>query len=56
MQVMLEHRGFRNLRPDHPARHGLVDQAFTDMMGRWWGDLAMSYRNHVANKGAPPLA
>jgi len=55
-QVSLEHRGFSKLRPDHPVRHGLLDEAFTDMMGRWWGELAMAYRNYVANRPNPPLA
>jgi len=50
-QVTLEHRGFASLRPDHPVRHGLEGQAFTDMMGRWWGELAMSFRNYIADRG-----
>jgi hypothetical protein len=45
--VTLEHRGWAALRPDHPARHGKVDQAFTDDLGRWWGDLATAYRQWV---------
>ncbi|WP_394828599.1 SRPBCC domain-containing protein [Pendulispora albinea] len=49
-QVTLEHRGFSTLRPDHPVRHGLPGQAFTDSMGRWWGELAISFRNHVAHQ------
>lgn len=43
-QVTLEHRGWAAIRDDHPARHGLDDRGFTEMIGRWWGELVSSYR------------
>jgi uncharacterized protein YndB with AHSA1/START domain len=47
-QVTLEHRGWASLPDDHPVRHGVGSgQAFTDMIGLWWGDLATSYRAFV---------
>jgi hypothetical protein len=48
--VTLEHRGWASLREDHPARHGLVGGAFSRMIGRWWGDLMTSLREHTANR------
>ncbi|MFO0985355.1 MAG: SRPBCC domain-containing protein [Planctomycetota bacterium] len=53
-QVTLEHRGWASLPDDHPVRRGLGSgQAFADMIGLWWGELATSYRAHVsgARKG-----
>jgi len=35
------------LRPDHPARHSLVGPAFSSTIGRWWGDLMTSMREHA---------
>lgn len=35
-RVVLEHRGWETLPPDHPARHGLGDRAFLTMQGGWW--------------------
>jgi len=49
-QVTLEHRGWSKLRPDHPVRHGQQGHVFTDPIGQWWGELAMSFRLHVARK------
>ncbi len=49
-QVTLEHRGWAALRKDHPVRHGMFGQAFTDSIGMWWGDLLVGMRAHVANK------
>ncbi len=46
-QVTVEHRGWAALRKDHPARHGMFGQAFTDMIGLWWGDLLVGMRAHV---------
>ncbi len=46
--VTVEHRGWSHLRPDHPARHGLVDGAFAAMIGGWWGELLGALREHVA--------
>jgi len=41
-QVTLEHRGWKTLRPDHPARHGLDDNAYGGALALWWSDLLRS--------------
>jgi hypothetical protein len=33
-----------NLRPDHPARHGLQGGEFSRMIGLWWGEQLSSLR------------
>jgi len=43
-RVVLEHRGWEALRPEHPARHGLSGEAFSSMIGLHWGDLITAYR------------
>ena len=43
-RVTLCHRGFAQLRKDHPARHGLPNAEFLRMMGLWWGELMTSFR------------
>ncbi len=40
--VTLTHRGWSQIRDDHPARHGLSTQAFCRMLGMWWADLLKS--------------
>jgi uncharacterized protein YndB with AHSA1/START domain len=37
--VTVMHRGWSQVRPDHPARHGLADAEFIRMIGLWWADL-----------------
>lgn len=46
-RVVLEHRGWEALRPDHPARHGLSGESFSGMIGLHWGDLITGYRQHL---------
>lgn len=46
-RITLEHRGWAAIRGDHPVRHGQVGHGFTDMIGRWWGDLATALRRHI---------
>jgi uncharacterized protein YndB with AHSA1/START domain len=41
-RVTVEHRGWERFAPDHPVRHGLQGDAFTAMMGVFWGDLLVS--------------
>ena len=48
--VRLEHRGWSRVREDHPARHGQAPQVFIASMGRFWGDLLSSLREHVAKQ------
>ena len=43
-RVTLEHSGWSRLRPDHPARHGLADEAYARMLGGWWTDQFVSLR------------
>ena len=45
--VTIEHRGWRRLRPDHPARHGQDLRAFYVTLARYWGDLASALRDHT---------
>ncbi len=43
-KVVLEHRGWASIRPDHPVRHGLDPTGFGRMMGMWWGDQLTGWR------------
>jgi uncharacterized protein YndB with AHSA1/START domain len=52
-EVTVEHRGWKALRDDHPARHGLVGSAFSRSLGMFWGDLMTSMREHVSETRAP---
>jgi uncharacterized protein YndB with AHSA1/START domain len=47
-QLVLVHRGFAALRPDHPVRHGEPPAAFVGRLGQWWGKLLTSLREHTA--------
>ena len=47
-RVVLEHRGWEALRPDHPARHGLSGESFSGMIGLHWGDLVTAYRQYTS--------
>jgi len=46
-RVVLEHRGWKALRKDHPARHGLDDVAYSRMLGMWWSELLSSMRERT---------
>lgn len=46
-ELRLVHSGFAALRPDHPVRHGEEAAVFIGRLGRWWGDLLSSLREHV---------
>jgi activator of HSP90 ATPase len=37
-RVTVIHRGWSQLRGDHPARHGLSVTEFIRMIGLWWGE------------------
>lgn len=51
--VTVRHRGWSQIRPDHPARHNLPVQEFIRMMGMWWADLATSLREHAEPPSEP---
>ncbi len=40
--VTVVHRGWAQIRPDHPARHGQDDGAFLRSTGMWWADTLRS--------------
>lgn len=40
--VTVTHRGWSQIRKDHPVRHGHAPIAFFRMIGGWWGDLLRS--------------
>jgi uncharacterized protein YndB with AHSA1/START domain len=45
--VTLIHRGWAQIRPDHPARHGQPSGPYLRSLGLWWGDLLTALRVHV---------
>jgi uncharacterized protein YndB with AHSA1/START domain len=47
-RVTVTHSGWSQIRPDHPARHGLASPAFLRMMGLWWADLLTGLRERTA--------
>ena len=49
--VTVRHRGWADIRPDHPARHELEAAPFLRMMGMWWGDLLTSLRELAERPG-----
>jgi uncharacterized protein YndB with AHSA1/START domain len=50
--VTVRHRGWAQIRPDHPARHGQPVPQFIRSMGMWWADLMTSLREHAATRGS----
>lgn len=49
-QLVLVHRGFAALRPDHPVRHGEPVDKFIATIGLWWGNLVTSLREHARDR------
>lgn len=49
--VTVKHRGWADIRPDHPARHGQEVGPFLRVMGMWWGDLMTSLRELAEGGG-----
>jgi uncharacterized protein YndB with AHSA1/START domain len=49
-RVTLVHRGWAGIRPDHPVRHGQDVVPFIGSMGRWWGELLSSLREHARDR------
>jgi uncharacterized protein YndB with AHSA1/START domain len=50
-RVTLEHRGWDRFPDEHPARHGVGEPAFSDVMRVWWSELLVALQAHLA--GAP---
>ncbi len=47
-RVTLEHRGWDGVPLEHASRHGYgASNAFSSMIGLWWGDLLTSLRAHA---------
>jgi hypothetical protein len=55
-RVTVIHRGWRAIRPDHPARHGLQSAEFIRMMGLWWGDQMRSLDECAVRKSGADSA
>lgn len=49
-EVVLVHRGFAALRPDHPVRHGRDVPAFIGAMGLWWGEQLLTFRDLASER------
>jgi uncharacterized protein YndB with AHSA1/START domain len=50
-RVTLEHRGWDRVPLEHASRHGYgASNAFTSMIGLWWGDLLTSLRAHAGKE------
>lgn len=52
--VTIEHRGWSQVRPDHPVRHGQEPRAFIAGHARWWGDLGAALQLYISSGGATP--
>ena len=51
-RVTLEHRGWDRVPVSHASRHGYgTSNAFTSMIGLWWGDLLTALRVHAGSPG-----
>ncbi len=46
--VTVRHVGLEDLRPDHPARHGLANPEFAAEFARWWGDQMSALRERAS--------
>ena len=47
--VTVRHRGWAEIRDDHPARHGLTGAAFARHLGLWWGEQLSALRERAAS-------
>jgi uncharacterized protein YndB with AHSA1/START domain len=52
-EVVLVHRGWSSIRPDHPARHGTEGRAFVTLIGLFWGQLLTFYRERADDDARP---
>lgn len=51
--VTVTHRGWSEIRDDHPVRHRHDVPEFLRSMGLWWGELMASLRELVASRQPP---
>ncbi|MEM9195273.1 MAG: SRPBCC domain-containing protein [Myxococcota bacterium] len=45
--VTITHRGWAQIRKDHPVRHGSPSKPFLRQLATWWSQLATSLREHA---------
>jgi hypothetical protein len=50
-EVRVAHRGWAEIRPDHPVRHGGDARQTLRMIGTWWGELLSSFREFTSSSG-----
>jgi uncharacterized protein YndB with AHSA1/START domain len=50
-RVTLVNRGWDRFADNHPARHGLGDSAFADVMSIWWAEVLSGLQTYVATAG-----
>jgi hypothetical protein len=46
-RVVLEHRGWAQIRGDHPVRHGKPPGPFLAELGMWWASLLRALGEHA---------
>ena len=46
-RVTVNHRGWDAIPADHPARRGMVGEAFEGMMGLWWADQLVMLKSRA---------
>ncbi len=49
-RITLTQTGWAELRDDHPVRHGLVGEAFLDMLAVYWADLLHAARVRASER------
>jgi uncharacterized protein YndB with AHSA1/START domain len=47
-RLTIVHRGWSQIRPDHPVRHGLAEEKFIRVTALWWAELMTSLRAYAA--------
>lgn len=47
-RVTVVHRGWNRLPADHPARRGMRGSAFENLIGSWWADLLIRWRQSLS--------
>ena len=52
-RVIVEHRGWEALPPDHPVRHRMPEPQFLKLTGDWWRALVNSYASRSEMRRRP---